>query len=90
MKECLGLCCSYKKCELAYLENSTVCFSTKCTNSDLCSILKIDQKNKSSNVKISLMVKKEPSKRGKIHIKYHVSAKKQNNYDRNKITLLSR
>lgn len=57
MKECLGLCCSYIKCKLAYLENNTKCFSTKCTNSDLCRILKIDQKN---NVKISLMVKKEP------------------------------
>lgn len=63
MKECLGLCCFHKKCELAYLENNTQCFSTKCANSDLCRIIRNESNNGSNDVKISLMVKKEPSKR---------------------------
>ena len=67
MKECLGLCCLAKKCELAYLENNTKCFSSICANSELCRIVK-NEKNNSSNAKISLMMTNSSSKRGTLKL----------------------
>lgn len=67
MKGCLGLCCAYKKCELAYLENNTMCFSTKCDNPESCRISRSDQLSRPNDTQISLMVKKESEQKGKIN-----------------------
>ncbi|CAB4005344.1 Hypothetical predicted protein [Paramuricea clavata] len=59
MKECLGLCCTYKKCELAYLVNNTNCFSTQCEDPEHCKIKKDEPKSRSQDVQMSLMVRNE-------------------------------
>ena len=64
MKECLGLCCTYKKCELAYLVNNTKCFSTQCGDPEYCKIKKHEKKHQPKDVQISLMVKNDDSQKG--------------------------
>ena len=64
MKECLGLCCADKKCELAYLVNNTKCFSTQCgKDSEHCRIRKDKQKSRSKDVQMSLMVRNDGSQK---------------------------
>ena len=66
MKECLGLCCMDKKCELAYLVNKTKCLSTQCDDSEKCKIEKNQKKGRSNDVQMSLMVRKDENRKGKI------------------------
>ena len=64
MKECLGLCCTDKNCELAYLVNNTKCFSTQCADPGRCKIVKDEKKNQTRDVKMSLMVQNDANKPG--------------------------
>ena len=63
MKECLGLCCTNKKCELAYLVNKTKCFSTQCED-EQCKIKEDEQKSRPKDVQMSLMVRNDGSQKG--------------------------
>ncbi|XP_028405698.1 uncharacterized protein LOC114528266 [Dendronephthya gigantea] len=63
MKECLGLCCMDKKCELAYLVNNTKCFSTQCEDSENCKIENNEKKGRSNDVQMSLMVRNDENRK---------------------------
>ena len=64
MKECLGLCCTFKKCELAYLVNNTKCFSTNCEDPAHCKIEKDKQKSSTKDIQMSLMVRNDENQKG--------------------------
>lgn len=64
MKECLGLCCTFKKCELAYLVNNTKCFSTQCEDFAHCKIEKDKKKNPPKDIQMSLMVRNDENQKG--------------------------
>ena len=68
MKECLGLCCTHKKCELAYLVNNTKCFSTQCEDPQHCNIKEDEQKSRSQDVQMSLMIRNDGNQKGNIAI----------------------
>ncbi|XP_046854494.1 uncharacterized protein LOC124447561 isoform X2 [Xenia sp. Carnegie-2017] len=65
MKECLGICCSYRKCELAYLVNKTKCFATECQIPENCKVKRYGQKSLlSKDIQMSLMLKDNLSTKG--------------------------
>lgn len=64
MKECLGLCCTFKTCELAYLVNNTKCFSTQCEDTAHCKIEKDKQKSRPKDIQMSLMVRNDQNQKG--------------------------
>lgn len=63
MEECMGMCCSSKKCQLAYLDKKK-CYGVKCFSEELC---KVTTGIGTDDVKISLMVKNDINKKGILH-----------------------
>ncbi|XP_031554862.1 uncharacterized protein LOC116291792 [Actinia tenebrosa] len=59
MEECMGMCCSSKKCQLAYLDKDK-CYGVKCFNEKMC---KVTAGIGTDDVKISLMVKNDINKK---------------------------
>lgn len=66
MKECLGLCCTFTKCGLAYLENNTRCFSVQCDDPKLCKIKNDTHGSGHNDIKMSLMIKSSGNQRGNL------------------------
>ena len=61
MEQCMGMCCSNKKCQLAYLDKNK-CYGVKCFSEKSC---KVTAGIGTEDVKISLMVKNDINRKGR-------------------------
>ena len=66
MEECMSLCCTSKRCQLAYMDNAK-CYSFKCYSEELC---KITTDISTNDAKISLMVRNDINRKDKNFIGY--------------------